>query len=338
MNFPARPRRNAGFTLVELLVVISLLAIISSLAIARLSKVRDSGRTKLNIANLTRIGAAVDSYIIAHDDRPAFDRLDALVHLDTPDGGSNASCMSANLPALLASADGTNGISLHPDLVAGLSAYGATFPSILSPYYLTAADVSALSNHLGMRYLMRGTDGDRFTTGDDGAWAQGSVTDPLAACCVAKALTNGMCVAAVNPGAVVGADAAIAPIGALVYRSCGQDISFTYRGRAMGLNVDGTVYEGASFAQDAFDALNASGGGGILLAFGLGAFASIVGSDAAGLDSAPICPVVTARDVYNRYLVLVRLRTTPGGERKATYAGVVDATGRPAGEARKALD
>lgn len=313
--------RKSGFTLVELVLVIAIIAMISVLAIGKYAGVRDASKAKLNLANFSRIGASVDTFVALNDG--ALDRLDSLLYYGTSTDGSNAANMSSSISARLTS-DLTNGVVLNPALCTDTSGYGISSGGLLCPYYLSAADVAALRNHLGLKYAMYGTDGTHFLEGDDGAWAEGSVSDPARVSSVAKALTNGLCVACVNPGAFSGTT----PNGCNVYQACGQDVRYTPQGKIL---IDGDQANKHN-AQSAFDALDA--GPGILLAFGLGESASIVGNNKAGLDHAPVCPLVSDPREYNYYLVLVRLRTNESGVRIAEYAGLVDSMGNTVSMAR----
>jgi hypothetical protein len=74
--------------------------------------------------------------------------------------------------------------------------------------------------------------------------------------------------------------------------------------------------------------------GGILLAFGIGQYASFIGNTSSGLDSAPVCSVM-AKDTYRRYFLLIRLETFKGITR-AQYAGVMDANGNTMKQLRAA--
>lgn len=311
--------RKSGFTLVELVLVIAIIAMISVLAIGKYAGVRDASKAKLNLANFSRIGSAVDTFVALNDG--ALDRLDSLLYYGTSADGSNAANMSSSISARLTS-DLTNGVVLNPALCTDSAGYGISSGGLLCPYWLSAADVAALRNHLGLKYAMYGTDGGHFLAGDDGAWAEGSVSDPARASSVAKSLTNGLCVACVNPGAFSGTT----PAGCNVYQACGQDVRYTPQGKIL---VDGVLQNNA---QAAFDTLDA--GPGILVAFGLGESASIVGNNKAGLDHAPLCPLVSDPREYNYYLVLVRLRTNDSGVRLAEYAGLLDAMGNTVSMAR----
>lgn len=313
-----------GFTLIELVVVIALIAIVSTLVISRLGGVKDSSRAKMNVANLARVGAAVDTFLMVTE-HPSLDRMDALLQKDVAAG--SASSNLTTIGAHVATSDGTNGIVLNAGLCTEAAFYGGGGAGLLCRYDLSTADVAALEN-LGFKYLMYGTDGGRMTAGDDGAWSQGSLTDPAQCMSVARTLTNGLPVAVVNPGAVSGGT----PIGALAYQACGQDVRYTVRGKVL---VDGVEQSDASAA---FQTLNGRGGDGILLALGLGSACSMVGNNQGGVDSAPTCPTITAKDEYARYIVLFRLKSDSMGGRTATYAGVLDSMGKTIDQARAAMD
>lgn len=317
-----------GFTLVELVVVIALIAIVSGLAMSKLGGVRESAKAKINVANFARIGEAVDTFL-AVSEHPKLNRLDSLLHKDAASNGSNANNLSEGISLHVATSDGTNGIVLNAGLSTTASYYGGGGAGLLCPYWLTAADAAALGR-LGMDYLMYGTDGGHYLVGEDKAWSEGSLADPDQCMSYARAITNGLPVAVVNPGAIAVGDRSATPIGTLAYQACGQDVRYTLTGKVL---VDGTEM---SSVQAAFDALNAKGGGGILLAFGLGPSCSMVGNNEGGLDSSPVCPIVSEKNEYARYIVLIRLRTDAAGGRTAAYAGLLDATGQTLERARAA--
>ncbi len=329
-----RQRLRQGFTLIELVLVVAILVVISALAIPKLAGYKLDAAKKMNVSNLSRVGHYLETFLAANDNE-GLNRLDSLFFVnDFLPVSTND--LDGDFPRLLATADSTNGVVLHSVLCSSTPVYGTTAPALLGTYALSEADAKAL-NDIGLKYVMCGTDGGRYTTGDDSVWAQGSALDPLEASCVAKFLTNGCPVACINPGAVSGADATIAPIGALVYESCGEDVHFWFSGRSWGPLVGETK---CTSGEEAFNLLNEPGADGILLAFGIGQFASCIGNNKAGFDSAPVCPLVNSKDPsnpeYSRYIALVRLRRTAFGV-TAEYAGVMDPTGQTIGQARKSI-
>ena len=319
-------KSQSAFTLVELLMVIAIIAMISALAIQKLSGIQSKSADKLNRANVVRIGSALETYVIANGREASFDRLDALVLDGTGSGTGGGTDSLSSTDGLMAYATASN-IGLSSNLTAGISMPYMSFPAILGVYHLSEGDARALREDLGMSYVMRAADAGKDyhrLSGADGVWAgQVDITDPNTCSSIAHAVTNGMAVAAVNPGSVLPSGDSIAPAGAAIYKAVGQDVQ--YRGDAR-IQVDGTAY---ADGKAAFAALQGAGGSGILLAFGLGDNAALIGKNVGGFDSAPISPIAE-RNEYGRYLVLVRLRRTGSGGIKAEYAGVMDPHGRTA--------
>ena len=315
-------RNNTGFTLVELVMVIALLSIIATLAVNRLSGVRADAEKKLDLANLGRIGSAIDAYAILHPD--GLDRLDAPFCCTAPASRPAEGTADTAFSAIVATnRNGTNAVLLASTLLDS----AAPYPPLFARYSLTRADADAL-RLLGLRHVMLGTDGTADLVGDDGAWARGDPSDPDLCSTFARTVTNGLLVAAVNPRAAAvrraptASDDGLSPVGAIAYQSCGQDVRFS---KATATHaIDGID---CANDDDAFAALRRPGGGGLLLAFGLGQHATPVGDNRAGLDSAPVCPVARAGE-YRRYFLLLRLRTEPDGSLLAEYAGTMDSRGQ----------
>lgn len=319
-------RIKGGFTLIELLMVVAIIALISTLAVQKLSGLKTDMKARMNAANMKRIDNAIETYVVANSGN-GLNRLDLLMEYDEAARlGSGTRSFAADFssieeppsymkPSLLS----ISNQGLHTNLVTITSQYGTTFSPLLGKYHLSTTDAKALKT-LGMEYAMAGTDGNRQRAGADGAWAQGSPADPDKCQCVAVQLTNGVAVACVNPFSV---SSDIQPSGCGVYNACGEKIWF---GTDMKLHIDGkpAVYGNS---EDALKALYEAGGPGILLAFGLGDFAGLIGDNKAGLDVAPYCPDVE-EGVYRRYLVLIRLKTTRANGVEAEYAGLVDPRGR----------
>lgn len=319
-------QNNKGFTLVELVMVIAILALIATLAISRLSGVKVDSEKKLNVANLTRIGTGLDTFMAANNDE--LNRLDSLLSVAEVAGTAGAFDVTTFPAVLGADTNGVELVTLNDALVVGTTAYGG-FPGLLARYYLTDSDVQAL-NRIGLKYVMTATDGGRFSAGDDGAWPQGSINDRDTIFCLAKSLTNGFPLAVINPAGVIGAGQNIKPIGARVYESCGQEVFFTTTAQLL-------IGETQVAPADGLTTLATNDGQGILLAFGVGQFASIIGNNRAGLDNAPVCPIVSDSTEYRRYIMLIRLRHTSAGS-EAEYAGIIDPTGQTILDARAALN
>jgi prepilin-type N-terminal cleavage/methylation domain-containing protein/prepilin-type processing-associated H-X9-DG protein len=63
----AKPRRHAGFTLVELLIVIGIIAVLISMLLPMVAKVREQGKQVACMANLRALGSAMLSYAADND-------------------------------------------------------------------------------------------------------------------------------------------------------------------------------------------------------------------------------------------------------------------------------
>lgn len=324
MNAVNRKNLKAGFTLIEMVVVVAIIALVTALAVMKLSGLRTDMKVKANIANLKRIDSAVENYLVANLGK-GLNRLDLLMKYDQPAKmGSRGSASFDDIevpPSYMESSllSDTN-TGLHTNLTTITTQYGTTFSPLLGTYHLSTADAKALRETFGLQYGMEGTDGNRQRTGADGAWAQGKTTDPDTCQCVARLLTNGVSVAVVNPYSV---SSDIQPSGCAIYNACGQKIWF---GTDMKLHMDGDATSYGT-SEDAIKALYATGKGGILLAFGLGSYASMIGENVAGLDAAPVCPDIES-GAYRRYILLIRLKQTVQNGVEAEYAGVIDPRGR----------
>ncbi len=290
--------------------VIAIIALISTLAIHRLSGLHLNSARKLSLANQVRVASAVETYLAAND-AAKLNRLDALLDYDVAagTGGSVAAVSTVNT-------EGTGEDTSNQGLNSNLA-------SLLCVYNLSTADANALRN-MGLNYVMRNTTTGvaQGTAGADGAMLLGQATDPDTAACYAFDVTNGLACMAINP-------LGNSWYGALTYQACGQDVVFA------GMNnveINGTSY--TSLDNTLISALKQNGG--LLLAFGLGDPCSIIGSSNAGLDSAPVCSLLD-NTWYRRYIVLIRLKTV--GERQAAittaeFAGILDPVGNTIKQAR----
>lgn len=325
-----RSRAQAGFSLIELLVVITLIAIVASLAVLRLSDVGTKSADTLNMANLARLGPAMETFMVSNSD--GLNRLDLVVM--GRKGGTQGE-VSESIDELMIFDNYGKNVGLSPYLYqtsaeSGVQGFTMTGPPLLTQYYLEQEDVDAL-RELGLTYLMRYNDVGHFGAGDDQEWATGASDDPDTCCSLSTVIEPGLAVPFVNPQAVTGSGSSLTPAGALVYQACGQDVRFAFDPPRYLPKINGNSYEGAT-SKELLDVLKNDGG--MLLAFGIGQYSSMIGNANGGLDSAPICPAVKS-DIYRRYFLLLRL-SKEGGVVRASFAGIMDPAGRTMKQLRRA--
>lgn len=322
---------RSAFTLVELLMVIAIIAMISALAVQKFGGLKVGAQDDLNRANLVRILSTLETHAAANPGRAKFDKLDALVIDGAPDHtpGGATDGLSSTSALLLYTNQGDKNRGLAPELVGDRqNPYAGTSAGILGTYYLSDSEVRALERDIGLRTVMRGypeTLSVPYYTfcGDDGVYVAGRADSADTCSSVARTNHVGMAVAAINPGATLDDTYA----GASIYKACGI-MGVAYSGTSYKVMLDGAE---CSSNEDAFTKLRKAGEqGGILLAFGLGEHCALVGSSVAGLDTAPVSPVMN-KDEYRRYIVLVRMvYDASGAAKRAEFAGVMDPRGRTA--------
>ena len=313
-----------AFTLIELLMVIALIAIVSTLAVTKVGGIRETAARKVSLANQKAVERAVDAYLAGGG---RLNRLDSLLYA----GGGGAPIFGAAPGdfdfAATSTVESANGLYLGPTLDCdatvrerynkGLS---GDLCGVLCLYSLSAAQAAALHTRLGLQYVMAATayadagaaafPGAHYTK--DRAYGDGTVPnaanglDANDAFCVATLVTNRMTVAAVNP---------MSDMGRTIYQACGLEL----------LNTKGW---GESYTESEVRGEIAALGGPIV-AFGLGDAASIVGKADAGLESAPYATFVP-KQAYSRYILLFQLKTAGSGSASVllpTFVGVLDCCG-----------
>ena len=311
-----------AFTLIELLMVIALIAIVSTLAVSKLGGVREVSARKVSLANQKAVERAVEAYLV---NGGRLNRLDSLLYAG--DGGApltGGTDGDFDFTAV-STAESRNGLYLGPsdDESARIEQNSGITPDlqkILCLYTLNRAQAEALNTRLGLRHVMAATAyADAAQTAfpgmhynKDRAYGDGTVPnasdglDPNASFCVATLVTNSMRFVAINP---------MTDLGRTVYQACGQELMNTK-------NWGETYTESEVRAEVAAK-------GGPLLAFGLGDAASIIGKSDAGLEDAPYATFVQKR-YYSRYILLFRLKTIGAGSVSQVipeFAGVIDCEG-----------
>ena len=313
-----------AFTLIELLIVIALIAIVSTLAVSKLGGVRESSARKVSLANQKAVERAVEAYLV-NDGR--LNRLDSLVYAGeggAPLAGSTEGDFDFTA---VSTAEARNGLYLGPSADADESvreqSNSGLMPelrNVLCLYTLSKTQAEALNPRLGRRHVMAATAwADAAETAfpsqhysRDRAYGDGTVPnasdglDPNDSFCVATLVTNSMVVAAVNP---------MTDLGRTIYQACGQELMNTK-------NWNEQYTESEVRAEVAAK-------GGPLLAFGLGESASIIGKADAGLENAPFA-TFAQKHYYSRYILLFRLKKIGSGSVAQTlpeFAGVIDCEG-----------
>lgn len=329
-----------GFTLIELIMVIALIAIVSTLAVSKIGDLRQRAQRQISLSSQQAVGRAVDVFQTVNNGK--IDRLDSLLDKDVPDQAASSAGFYDPQGTSLSAAPGQAGFyfgrddkgsplpEVFAELNSGLTprvANAAQVPNhVLVPYALSKAECNALNNW-GFKYVMRhvtdatqltadsrGEDGSYLLTGNDDAEA--ILNDAHMSGRYALSVTGhvGMVVAAVSP---------FTPFGREIYRDCGQQLLATKKTPA--------EYRGDSAA--VIDEVKATGGA--LLAFGLGPHASLIGSSAGGLETVPYA-TYPAPKFYRQYILLLRVDTkNPAG--KVEFAGVLDPCGNTIRAARAAL-
>lgn len=312
-----------GFTLIELIMVVAILGIVSTLAVMRIGNVRERAARQVSIANQSAIGRAIDSWLTVNG---SIDRLDSLLDAEVAPGGAagydaDGGSLSADGAGFYAGPDdaGHPVPAVYSERCAGLTPN--LREKVLVPYTLGERETAMLVES-GIRHLMRHAScalrspraayGER---GDDGAFLPDDETvglRPDASACIARAVTNRMIVAAISP---------FTPEGRAVHRDFGQALLDTKR----------TAEEYRADRAATIAEVNATGGP--LLAFGLGAECTAVGGANGGLESAPFATYPLPR-FYRRYIAVFRL---PTAGRRIEFAGVLDPCGNTIRAAQAAL-
>ena len=311
-----------AFTLIELLMVIALIAIVSTLAVSKLGGVREVSARKVSLANQKAVERAVEAYLV---NGGRLNRLDSLLYAG--DGGAPLTGGTEGDFDFTAvsTAESRNGLYLGPsdDESARIEQNSGITPDlqkILCLYTLNRAQAEALNTRLGLRHVMAATAyADAAQTAfpslhydKDRAYGDGTVPnasdglDPNASFCVATLVTNSMRFVAINP---------MTDLGRTVYQAYGQEL--------MNTKSWGETYTESEVRAEV------AAKGGPLLAFGLGDAASIIGKSDAGLEDAPYATFVQKR-YYSRYILLFRLKTIGAGSVSQVipeFAGVIDCEG-----------
>ena len=301
-----RASLRAGFTLVELLVVVAIIAIISTLALNLLGSAQQEAAETANISNLRRLQSNVTTYRAMHNNSLP-DKFDSLIRsdVDTTIAADQTIAIGFNNQEFIYA---TNkivqifycGTDTNDDWKAdtgkyfkGLSDHNTTgFGNSLAIARLTQSDVDSLKA-VGIT-----------TTYDVNPNVDAFHGTPSY---VSNALAAGDYVAIVNPKA--------SRNGQSVYKDFGVDFSDTNAyPRATGGDLDDTGIANALKAKRFF-------------VFGIGPNTTWIGDQKSGLQEAPECAILPD-GYYNRYFLVVAMQGGPNDMTVLYPAGVLDSTGK----------
>jgi len=304
-------KATSGFTLVELIMVVFVLAIIASIAITQMGNVQKTSAEKVSIANQQQTSRAVTAFLLMNNGT-GLNSLDALIDYSTAPGTGATFDLTKNSATVRGGV--YRGCKDNPATASSVKNKGlsADLTGKLCVYYLSSGNATALSA-LGLTTVyyhnyLSGRANALLTTNPDGTAvtaAPGFRVESTAA--YQQTLTNGVAVLAINP-----------LTGKELYKAFGHDLKL------------------ASTATDAEAQAAALANGWYLLAFGLGDQASIIGNRKCGLDSAPRCETL-GTEYYRQYFIIVRIPTSPNAF-TAEFAGILDPKGQTVKDAKFATE
>lgn len=320
MHRPAIVPRT-GFTLMEMLVVVSLIALVSSMAVGLYQGVGEDSSEKVSIANQQELLRAVASFQTLNRGR-GVDRLDSLIDYGTPAGAAGTWAGSGVLNSAVAVGGVYRGVKTADvagtpiDAISRARNLGIADPlaAQVGVYYLSSADLDAVR-----------------AAGLASAWYHNLCALPANAVLAANPL-DGTAVTAetgLQPGASAAFKTALAagsPVLA-IDPLAGQDL---YRAFGEDLLLPAAPAPTAAAAQAAARAA------GVLLLFGCGDQCSAVGARAGGMTAVPRCEALSA-EWYRNYLLVLRLPAA-GEPPRAAVVGVLDPLGRSVAAARLVND
>lgn len=339
---------RGGFTLIELIMVIAILAIISSLAITKFIDLKEKSANRVNISSMQNLQRAIETYIISADQKIGlFSQMDALI--DVGAGGSWRGTagqydFSDKIKAI--GPEGIPGIYRGPKSVTTIRDGGGTEVSpstqslekqrernqgitknladLLGIYYLKDREVQTLKDYGVSTYLLHNyTAGQafefHFQSGDDnmplvnGGPGFRVHQTPF----YPSILTNGSPVAVINPAT-----------GLNVFKAMGYDPHFD---KDVMDRIKDRSQDKAELGKALYDEGKISTR---LICFGLGSECNFAQK---ALDTVPRSEVL-GREYYSQYILVFMQKTSGREGYKVSFAGVLDPEGNCIDDARFKAD
>jgi prepilin-type N-terminal cleavage/methylation domain-containing protein len=326
---------KSGFTLLELVMVIAVLAIIASIGIGKFGDLRLKSAKKVNLSNLQALTRAAQTYIAQADQTTGiFDKMEAL--LDVSEAGRWLGTAGQYEWTALNSMSAVPGIYRGPKRVSQISNAAGEGPSTteqtldeqrknnqglptafankLAVYYLKEADVTGLKNAGISSYLLHNFLAGQsslfgFTENEDGTSLEnggpGFRADMSAFYKVS--LTNGSPVVVLKPTQ-----------SKAIYKAFGCDLNLT---KLQDAYSDETLVNENLLSYRLF-------------CFGLGRTSTFARN---ALDTVPRCELF-GRDYYRNYILVFKQPTSAQSGGAVTFAGVLDSNGDPIDDARFKVD
>jgi len=327
-------RHTSGFTLVELVLVIAVLAIIASIGIGKFGDLRAKSAKKVNVANMQVLARAAQTYIMQTDQTTGiFDKMESLLDISASGRWTGT---AGNYDWTLNTLSSIPGVYRGPKAVSQISnanGEGAntteqtldeqrknnqgittSLAGKIGVYYLKDADVTGLknagiSNYLLHNYLAGQSSLFGFTQNEDGSALEnggpGFRADMSAFYKVA--LTNGSPVVVLNPAK-----------SSSIYKAFGCDLNLTKAQSSY--TADQLISESLVSYR--------------LFCFGLGRTAAFARN---ALDTIPRCEIY-GRDYYRNYILVFKEPTGAQSGSTVSFAGVLDANGDAIDDARFSSD
>lgn len=314
--------RATGFTLVELLVVVTILAIVASIVVTQYGTTQKTSAEKVSIANQEAVNRTVQAYLMLNEGGK-LNYLDTLVDWGTPAGAAGAVNTNLNSRTVVGGVyrgvkQASFGDASPPSISTLEHNSGITdgLASKLCVYYLKASDVSALAK-IGLKR------GVYFNYTGLHASSRGGLT-----------VTSEMEI--VNGGPAFRMDHAPAFGEALALGSPVLAITPSLANLSIYKNF-GVPLKGSTGLDPQTDAEAITAASSkMLLVFGLGQNASIVGARNGGVEAAPRSETLNY-SYYRNYLLVFRMMSGASAMNAGVeFAGVLDPNGQTVTDARHA--